>query len=232
MPGLEAGGAVLGDDVGRRREDREVGAPAAERPDLLRGGEPVEDGHVDVHEHDVEGLARAHGSAAWRPSLAMVIEQPDFCRNERAVIHRVVLGDEDLESMLAQLGLELLLGVSSGAVTRPLRLFDDGAQDVEAQEGAARGSPVRWRSSLHPLDEALRDGEPSPVPPNSREVDRSAWMKGSKSRSARSGWMPMPVSSTSNRRRLRRSWEDLSMRRVTAPSVVNLMALLTRFEST
>ena len=61
--------------------------------------------------------------------------------------------------MLAQLGLELLLGFSSGAVTRPLGLFDDGAQDVEAQEGAAVTPLFDRDRPSHPLDEALGDGE-------------------------------------------------------------------------
>ena len=37
---------------------------------------------------------------------------------------------------------------------------------------------------------------PSPVPPNRRVVEPSAWVNGSNSRSRVSGAMPMPVSET------------------------------------
>jgi hypothetical protein len=42
---------------------------------------------------------------------------------------------------------------------------------------------------------------PSPVPPNLRVGELSAWVKGSKSVAACSGVMPMPVSITSKRSR-------------------------------
>ena len=78
---------------------------------------------------------------------------------------------------------------------------------------------------------------PSPVPPYLRVVDESTWLNALKSRSIRSGGMPMPVSCTVISRRIRpagvarteassgilRTWMEM------LPDGVNFMALLTRF---
>ena len=79
----------------------------------------------------------------------------------------------------------------------------------------------------------LQIASPSPVPPYSRVVDASAWLKAWNSRVWASGSMPMPVSRTSKRTWC---WEALSLSRrtatVTVPRSVNLTALLIRLVRT
>ena len=77
---------------------------------------------------------------------------------------------------------------------------------------------------------------PSPVPPNCRVVDVSAWVKASKMRSCWSGAMPMPVSRTENRSvwaeppAAATSWKPTVT--TTSPSIVNFIALPMMFTST
>jgi hypothetical protein len=72
----------------------------------------------------------------------------------------------------------------------------------------------------------LQMASPSPVPPNRRVVDASAWMKLSKSRFCCAASIPMPVSVTSKRTPIALPCSDsLRTRRITSPESVNLTAL-------
>jgi len=66
--------------------------------------------------------------------------------------------------------------------------------------------------------------KPRPVPPNMRVVETSAWTKGSKIVARFSAGIPMPVSCTAMDKVL----DSTRARSSTAPSWVNLTALLTR----
>ena len=68
-------------------------------------------------------------------------------------------------------------------------------------------------------------GSPSPVPPCRRATEGSAWAKGWKIRSIRSGGIPSPESST-----VQTSWPSrASSSRTTCPRGVNFTALESRF---
>ena len=69
---------------------------------------------------------------------------------------------------------------------------------------------------------------PSPVPPNRRVVDESAWTNLSNRLAICSGFRPMPVSETLNRR----PPSEAPMATSTAPALVNFTALDTRLLST
>src|SRR5439155_26148535 len=63
--GGEAGGAVLLECIGGKRDDARSWRAllAFERANAARGFEAVASGHVHVHEHEIEGLAsRARGA--------------------------------------------------------------------------------------------------------------------------------------------------------------------------
>ena len=83
------------------RNDRDVRAarPFA-LPDRDRGGEAVDVGHLDVHQHQVERLARrgqhVQRDAAVRRGLDAVAALLQRADGER-LIHRVVFGDEDAQ---------------------------------------------------------------------------------------------------------------------------------------
>ena len=79
----------------------------------------------------------------------------------------------------------------------------------------------------------LEMASPSPVPPNSRVVDVSAWEKDSNSRLCCSGVMPMPLSRTENSRvALSPACSTSPTETITSPDSVNFTALLVRLIST
>ena len=74
---------------------------------------------------------------------------------------------------------------------------------------------------------------PSPVPPKVRVVDASAWRNGSNSRSSWSWRMPIPESVTSTPSSTPAGSRAGDVRTdLTSPTLVNLIALETRLEST
>ena len=73
---------------------------------------------------------------------------------------------------------------------------------------------------------------PSPVPPKRRVVELSAWVKGWNSRACCSGETPMPLSVTENSSSAPSASRPISRTSMrTLPCGVNLIALLTRFDS-
>ncbi len=86
--------------------------------------------------------------------------------------------------------------------------------------------PIRWTS----VEEIAR---PSPVPPNLRVVDPSAWLKASKMCACLFSGMPMPVSVTENCSFVDPACLESSRTAITMrPRSVNLSALPTRLVST
>lgn len=102
-------------------------------------------------------------------------------------------------------------------------------QKVEPTPGSD-STPMRppIRSTMR-----LEIARPRPVPPYSRVVEASAWVKAWNSRPCASFGMPMPVSRTSKRNRCCAAVSPMRRRvTVTEPRSVNLTELLTRLPST
>ncbi len=79
----------------------------------------------------------------------------------------------------------------------------------------------------------LEMARPSPVPPKRRVVDASTWLKEVKSRSIRSGGIPIPVSRTQSSSRYEPfPAASASTRTITSPASVNLTPFESRFSST
>ena len=98
MPGFEAFFPVAGHGVSRHGHDRQVGLRSAFLvPDGRRGLEPVHDGHLDIHQNQVE---RASAPALQglpsplfgdRDLVASVFENPDG----QLLVDDIVLGQKD-----------------------------------------------------------------------------------------------------------------------------------------
>ncbi len=79
----------------------------------------------------------------------------------------------------------------------------------------------------------LEMARPSPVPPNSRVVDSSAWVKGLNNRSQTSFSIPIPVSLTEKRTFVKAFFSSrVCTRTRIVPLLVNLRALESRFKRT
>ena len=128
--GGEAQLAVTGHRVGRHGGDPRTGRRRPAGTDPTRRLEPVELGHLDVHQHQVvrarlERRDRLQPVAGHVRAIAQLLEQAE----RELLVHRVVLGKQDAQRVAvaeegrAQRGLHVVDGL--------VRIGEDAVESVQ-----------------------------------------------------------------------------------------------------
>ena len=145
-PGRQAHLAVAFHRIGRHRHDPRPGLARPARADPAGRLEPVQLGHLDVHEHDVVD-APLDGGDGLEPVARDVrqVAHPLQQADGELLVHGVVLGEEDPERVA---GAEVVIDP------------DPGRPDLDGGRlaGEDRGERVVQRRWLDRLDEEGGDG--------------------------------------------------------------------------
>jgi hypothetical protein len=225
--GLLALAGVAGDE-GRGEHDQPGRGEGRLGVDGLGELQAVHPGHVHVEDGEIEGLAEPGRFVEGFEGLG------------------AALGAVHLHAPAAQLQAQ---DVEVGEVVvhhQHPRAFEPGGGGFGRSAGlAARGRrssmwkreplPTSLSTPMRPPISSISRrliASPSPVPPNSRVVEPSAWEKCSKIFSRAAAEMPTPVSSTLRLTCMCSPSGTTWARTTTSPWRVNLMALLSRLAST
>ena len=151
-PGCEALFPVTHQGLSRKRDDPGLllqWGPA----DFAGGGKPIEHWHLQIHQEDVIGLARAglHRLLPVRRRVSPVAKQLQHLLRDRAV-HRVVLDQEYLQLIRSTRSLH-----PGDWVAERNRLLRHLQADTNAENGPLARLALTGDVALHQLAKALAD---------------------------------------------------------------------------